>query len=292
VRGHRGTRLLRGWLLALATAVGLVLTSAFAFADTSPAVPEESPAADQASEPATDATPAKDTAKGAAKDTTKEAAPAEAPAAIERRWRENAKIGLPPARSVAGSSSQPRSRFRDLIEKETAGTGLAPEIAEAVMGVESGYNAGAIGGVGEIGLMQVLPSTARMLGFTGTNAELAVPETNVHYGVTYLAQAWRLARGDLCTAVMKYRAGHGETRFSHLSVSYCLAVRSRLMARGFQVTGTVPVATFGEPARGGGGGGGGGCKRRCLAGLGGPNINYANLNARLSALVVQVRGGK
>jgi soluble lytic murein transglycosylase-like protein len=287
VRGHRGTRLLRGWMLALATGVGLVLTSAFAFADTSPAVPEESPAADQASEPAKDAAPAKDIAK----DTAKDAAPAEAPAAIERRWRENAKIGLPPARAAAGSTSQPRSRYRELIEKETAGTGLAPEIAEAVMGVESGYNAGAIGGVGEIGLMQVLPSTARMLGFTGSNAELAAPETNIRYGVTYLAQAWRLARGDLCTAVMKYRAGHGESRFSHLSVSYCLAVRSRLMARGFQVTGTVPVATFGEPARGGGSGGGG-CKRRCMAGLGGANINYANLNARLSALVVQVRGGK
>ncbi|MCA1454930.1 transglycosylase SLT domain-containing protein [Bradyrhizobium sp. BRP22] len=240
---------------------------------------EGSAAADDASEPAKEVSPAK------------EPAPAETPAAIERRWRENAKIGLPPARAVAGSNAQPRSRYRDLIEKATAGTGLAPEIAEAVMGVESGYNAGAIGGVGEIGLMQVLPSTARLLGFSGTNAELAVPETNIHYGVTYLAQAWRLARGDLCTAVMKYRAGHGETRFSRLSVSYCLAVRSRLMARGFQVTGTVPVATFGEPvARGGGGGGG--CKRRCLAGLGGPNINYANLNARLSAIVIQVRGGK
>lgn len=278
MRGHRQTGLFRGWLLALATGVGLMLTSTFAFADTSPAVPDEAPATEEPSEPAKEAAP-------------KEAAPAEAPAAIERRWRENAKVGLPPARGSAGSSALPRSRYRDLIEKETSGTGLAPEIAEAVMGVESGYNAGAIGGVGEIGLMQVLPSTARMLGFTGTNAELAVPENNVHYGVTYLAQAWRLARGDLCTAVMKYRAGHGETRFSHLSVSYCLAVRSRLMARGFQVTGTVPVATFGDPVRGGGGGGGG-CKRRCMAGLGGANVDYAKLNAGLSALVIQVRGGK
>jgi soluble lytic murein transglycosylase-like protein len=266
--------MLHGWLLALATGVGLVLTSTFALADTSPAMPDEAPATEEPGEQAKEAAP-------------KEAAPAEAPAAIERRWRENAKVGLTPARGVAGANSQPRSRYRDLIEKETSGTGLAPEIAEAVMGVESGYNAGAIGGVGEIGLMQVLPSTARMLGFTGTNADLSVPETNIHFGVTYLAQAWRLARGDLCTAVMKYRAGHGETRFSHLSVSYCLAVRSRLMARGFQVTGIVPVATFGDPVRGGGG-----CKRRCMAGLGGPSLDYAKLNARLSALVIQVRGTK
>jgi soluble lytic murein transglycosylase-like protein len=117
--------------------------------------------------------------------------------------------------------------YRALIDKEAAGTGLAPDIAEAVMAVESGYNPAAIGGVDEIGLMQILPSTPRMLGFAGSNSDLAVPATNIHYGVTYLARAWRLAGGDLCTAVMKYRAGHGETRFSYLSVNYCLAVRAK-----------------------------------------------------------------
>jgi soluble lytic murein transglycosylase-like protein len=177
------------------------------------------------------------------------------------------------------------AHYRSLIEKEAAQAGLSPEIAEAVMAVESGYNPGAIGGVGEIGLMQILPSTARMLGFSGTDASLAVPETNIHYGVTYLAQAWRLAGGDLCTAVMKYRAGHGETRFSYLSVNYCLAVRSKLVARGIRVTGNVPVATFGEA-------GSAGCRRKCLGGSHMGHVNLAALNTQLSALVVQVRAGR
>jgi soluble lytic murein transglycosylase-like protein len=174
-----------------------------------------------------------------------------------------------------------RASYRALIEREAARAGLPPEIAEAVMAVESGYNAGAIGGVGEIGLMQILPSTARMLGFVGSNADLAVPDTNIHYGVTYLARAWRLAGGDLCTAAMKYRAGHGETRFSFLSVNYCLAVRAKLAARGYRVIGSVPVATFGER--------GGGCGRRCLGGQGTGRVNLAALNTRLSAIVMQVR---
>lgn len=189
-----------------------------------------------------------------------------------------------PAKAVPASmrgSSAPTT-YRSLIEKEAAGTGLAPEVAEAVMAVESGYNPAAIGGVGEIGLMQILPSTARMLGFVGTNADLAVPETNIHYGITYLSRAWRLAGGDLCTAVMKYRAGHGETRFSFLSVNYCLAVRSKLAARGFRVAGNVPVATFGDP-------GSGGCRRKCLAGSRVGHVNLAALNTKLSALVIQVR---
>jgi soluble lytic murein transglycosylase-like protein len=197
-------------------------------------------------------------------------------------------LAPPPAALPAADA---RGRYRALIEKEAAPFGLAPEIAEAVMAVESGYNPDAIGGVGEIGLMQILPSTARMLGFSGTLAELAVPETNIHYGVTYLAEAWRLASGDLCTAVMKYRAGHGETRFSFLSVNYCLAVRSKLFARGFRVTGNVPVATFGEAAAGGVGAGSRGCGRRCLGASHIGSVNLAALNTSLAALVVQARGG-
>jgi hypothetical protein len=86
---------------------------------------------------------------------------------------------------------------------------------------------------------------------------------------------------------MKYRAGHGETRFSYRSVDYCVAVRSKLIARGFPVTGSVPVATFGEP---GGGGGGGGC-RKCVGRARIGNVNLAALNTQLSTLVLQVRGG-
>jgi soluble lytic murein transglycosylase-like protein len=83
-------------------------------------------------------------------------------------------------------------------------------LADAVTQIESGYDPTARGGAGEIGLMQVMPGTAAMLGFVGTDAELAVRETNIRLGVQYLADAWRLAGGNVCRALMKYRAGHGE----------------------------------------------------------------------------------
>lgn len=169
-----------------------------------------------------------------------------------------------------------------IIDRAAKHAGIPTEFAEAVVHTESGFNQNAIGGDGEIGLMQVLPSTARMMGFTGTLAELAVPETNIRYGVTYLAQAYRLAGNDICTAVMKYRAGHNETRFSHLSVDYCLKVRARLQARGFAVTGTVPVATFGNPV-----GRGGGCRGTCLAGSGG-STDLDAFNRRIEEIVFQV----
>ncbi|MFC0218598.1 soluble lytic murein transglycosylase-like protein [Pseudochelatococcus lubricantis] len=160
----------------------------------------------------------------------------------------------PPEAAAPVQSIQPadgKAGYRAILRKKAAAAGVPFELADAVAEVESGYDRGAVGGVGEVGLMQLLPSTARMLGFSGPTKDLFEPETNIHYGVTYLAQAWRLSGNDVCTTVMKYRAGHGESRFSHRSVDYCIRVRRGLAARGYAVTGEVPKATFGEPVGGG-----------------------------------------
>jgi soluble lytic murein transglycosylase-like protein len=168
-----------------------------------------------------------------------------------------------------------RNEYRALIEREAHTFGLPPALVDAVMAVESRYNSASVGLDGEVGLMQVMLPTARMLGFTGTPSELAAPETNVHYGAKYLAGAWRLAGGDLCTAAMKYRAGHGETRFSFLSVEYCMRVRSHLAANGVAVSGAVPQPTFGRS---------GGAQPRGRAISGSGAVNIAALNTRLRAL--------
>ncbi len=135
--------------------------------------------------------------------------------------------------------------YRAIAAGEADKRGLPPALADAVMRVESNYNPAARGKDGEYGVMQVMPPTARMLGHTGPVEQLAEPEVNIPLGVRYLADAWRLAKGDICTAVMKYRAGHGETRFSVLSVRYCERVRQHLASIGYPVTGVVPEPTFG-----------------------------------------------
>ena len=135
-------------------------------------------------------------------------------------------------------------RFCELIKQEAKRTGLDPALVDAVIKVESDYRPDTIGAAGEIGLMQVRPATARLLGFDGTDQELAEPATNIRLGVTYLAKAWNLAQGDLCRALMKYRAGHGEDRMTPLSVEYCRRAREYLSVQGRQVTeGTVVVGT-------------------------------------------------
>ena len=125
-----------------------------------------------------------------------------------------------------------RNAHLALIRREAERYRLPPELADAVAQIESAYNPHASGALGEVGLMQIRPETAALLGYRGTVSGLFEPETNVYYSVAYLAGAWRRANGDLCRALMKYRAGHGEERMSAFSIEYCRRARSYLASTG------------------------------------------------------------
>lgn len=150
-----------------------------------------------------------------------------------------------PAGSHCTTTFATANDYRVAAECEARRHGLPPEVALAVMQIESNFDPRAKGAAGEVGLMQIMPATARMLGFAGDDRQLAEPGVNIRLGVQYLAKAHRLAEGDLCTTVMKYRAGHGETRFSIRSVDYCKRAREILSGAGHKVSGKVPEATFG-----------------------------------------------
>lgn len=139
-----------------------------------------------------------------------------------------------PATPALAAPADPtdRQRYIDIVRREAAARGLPPEVAEAVAYVESGFSPDAVGGVGEIGLMQIRPSTAEMLGHGGGALALFDPAVNARFAVRYLAGAWRLADGDLCRALMKYRAGHGAETMSALSAQYCLRAKKYLARLG------------------------------------------------------------
>jgi soluble lytic murein transglycosylase-like protein len=58
------------------------------------------------------------------------------------------------------------------------------------------------------GLMQILPATARSMGFRGEPADLLDAETNLKYAVKYLRGAWLLSDGSYDTAVQHYSRGY------------------------------------------------------------------------------------
>jgi hypothetical protein len=125
-----------------------------------------------------------------------------------------------------------RIRYAPLLNAAAAQYSLPSALADAVATVESAYEPGARGAAGEVGLMQVRPSTAAMLGFQGSLEQLADPATNIRLGVKYLAGAWVVTGGRLCDTLMKYRAGYGEDSMSLRSVTYCRRARDYLASIG------------------------------------------------------------
>ena len=58
------------------------------------------------------------------------------------------------------------------------------------------------------GMMQILPATARGMGFQGAPSDLLDAETNLRYAVKYLRGAWMVSDGDMDEAVMWYARGY------------------------------------------------------------------------------------
>jgi len=118
--------------------------------------------------------------------------------------------------------------YAALINKYAAQYDVPVALAQAVVRVESNFNPKARGSAGEIGLMQIKPATARMMGYSGTKKGLFDPETNIKYGMKYLAAAHQLGGGQTCNTILKYNAGHAATRMNPVSKTYCGKVLAML----------------------------------------------------------------
>lgn len=149
-------------------------------------------------------------------------------AALARPGEQVAQVGASRRSAAAPALAGKRSRYDAIIARHAAAHGVPLALAHAVIGIESNYRANARGRAGEIGLMQIKPATARGLGFAGTVEALYSPETNLRYGMKYLAEAHRLGGGDICRTVLKYNAGHGARRMNRRSSAYCAEVKRRM----------------------------------------------------------------
>lgn len=97
--------------------------------------------------------------------------------------------------------------IRALIDRTAARYDLPADLVHRVVKRESNYNPAARNGP-YYGLMQILPETARTMGYRGTPEGLLDAETNLTYGAKYLRGAWLVARGNRDRAVMWYSKGY------------------------------------------------------------------------------------
>jgi soluble lytic murein transglycosylase-like protein len=125
---------------------------------------------------------------------------------LDMKW-----IGLATCAALAmaqPATAQTSSPYDPIISRHAAANRVPEALVHRVIVRESKYHPDLIGRGGTIGLMQIKLGTARSLGYTGTAEGLRDPETNLTYGIRYLAGAYRTANGDHTRAVSYYAGGY------------------------------------------------------------------------------------
>jgi soluble lytic murein transglycosylase-like protein len=97
-----------------------------------------------------------------------------------------------------------------MIATHAAANNVPEALVHRVILRESRYQPTLVGRCGCIGLMQIKLATARGLGYTGDAQGLRDPNTNLTYGVKYLAGAYRAANGDHNRAIHYFASGYYE----------------------------------------------------------------------------------
>jgi hypothetical protein len=111
--------------------------------------------------------------------------------------------GAPYVRATREFLPTSNTHYDAYIEEHARIAGLSPDLVRAVIQVESAFNPKAVSPKGAMGLMQLMPATARELGVT----DPFHPGENIRGGVQYLKQLMDRYDQKVELALAAYNAG-------------------------------------------------------------------------------------
>jgi soluble lytic murein transglycosylase-like protein len=100
-------------------------------------------------------------------------------------------------------AAQEKNGIKRMLVETAQKYGVDSDLVLALANAESGYRPDAVSSAGAVGVMQLMPGTARSLG-VGNSFD---PGENIDGGVRYLKQMLTMFGGDTAKALAAYNAG-------------------------------------------------------------------------------------
>ncbi|MBI4165125.1 MAG: transglycosylase SLT domain-containing protein [Acidobacteria bacterium] len=111
--------------------------------------------------------------------------------------------GVHSFRPVRSPSALPQAEVNRLVELAATSKQVDPKLVHSIIQVESGYDPNAVSRKGAMGLMQLVPGTAKRFGVENPFD----PVQNIHGGVSYLKYLLDMFSGDVTLSLAAYNAG-------------------------------------------------------------------------------------
>src|SRR5688572_11088598 len=114
---------------------------------------------------------------------------------------------------------------------------LDPELAFRMVKLESDFNPRAISRVGAVGLVQLMPSTAKLFDKNITREDLFNPEVNARIGFRYMRRLIGLYKGDVRLALLAYNLGESRVDEARKAGKNPLDGYNRILIKAYQGNG-------------------------------------------------------
>lgn len=130
------------------------------------------------------------------------------------------------ASKTSSASSMKKTKYDAYFKKAAKRYGVSESLLKAIAKAESNFNAKDVSSAGAIGVMQLMPATAKSLGVENPYD----PEENIMGGAKCIKQKLKEFNGNVKLALAAYNAGSGAVKRNGGVPSYCKSYISRVLS--------------------------------------------------------------